>query len=304
MNEDCNLPFFSVVIPSYNRGSFIAATLESVFAQEFQDYEVIVVDDGSTDDTTQRLEPFSHKLILLHQSNQGPGAARNLGVRHATGEYIAFLDSDDLWFPWTLATYAQIIGEKNLPTLIAGTLAYFQNEAQPRELENGPLALECFADYFAASQRGLYCGSGQMVVRRHSVLDVGGFLETKTNAEDHDLVMRLGTAPGFINVTAPALIAYRQHTAAVTRDLSKTFTGVMNLLQMEQTGRYPGGKQRRGDRRRILAQHVRPLTLELLRQKEFQKAWTLYRQTFVWNLALRRFRYLAGFFFRAALTLV
>jgi GT2 family glycosyltransferase len=299
VNEDFALPLFSVIIPSYNRGQFITATLESVFAQEFRDYEVIVVDDGSTDDTARRLEPFIGRIKLLHQANQGPGAARNLGVRNANGEYIAFLDSDDLWFPWTLATYAQIIQEKDHPTLIAGTLRYFQNETDLHEVAFKPLALENYADYFSASQRGLYCGTGQMVVRRDAVLENGGFVETKINAEDHDLVMRLGTAPGFVNATAPAMIAYRQHPEAATRDLSKTFMGVMNLLRMEQEGRYPGGNDRRGDRRRILAQHVRPLTLEMLRQKEYRKAWTLYRQTFVWNLALRRFRYLAGFLLKS-----
>jgi GT2 family glycosyltransferase len=238
---------------------------------------------------------------LLHQTNQGPGAARNLGIRHATAEYIVFLDSDDLWFPWTLTTYAQIIKETNGPTLIAGTLVYFQNEAELRGLGPSSLVLEVFADYFAASPRGCYCGTCQMVVRRAAVLEVGGFAEENINAEDHDLVMRLGTAPGFVNVTSPAIIGYRQHPEAATRDFYKTFAGATNLLQMEQAGRYPGGADRRGDRRRILSQHIRPISLELLRHKERQRAWALFRQTFVWNVALGRFRYLAGFFLKAAL---
>jgi glycosyltransferase involved in cell wall biosynthesis len=275
-----------------------------VFAQEFCDFEVIVVDDGSIDDTTKRLEPFADRLTVLHQANRGPGAARNLGVRHATGEYIAFLDSDDLWFPWTLAAYAQIIDNKCRPTLIAGTLVYFQSELELLKLVLTPHKVEAFADYFSASRHGFYCGTCQMVVRRETILNAGGFVETKINAEDHDLVMRLGTSPGFVNVAAPPMIAYRQHPEAVTRDLSKTMMGVLNLLQMEQSGHYPGGNDRRTDRRRILGQHARPLTMELLRQKEFRKAWMLYRQTFTWNLALLRFRYLAGFFFKAALSLV
>ena len=71
--------------------------------------------------------------------------------------------------------------------------------------------------------------------------DVGGFAEEKFNAEDHDLVMRIGTAPGFVFVMAPEMIAYRQHPEAATRDLSKTYTGLVHLLQMERAGRYPGG---------------------------------------------------------------
>jgi hypothetical protein len=134
-----------------------------------------------------------------------------------------------------------------------------------------------------------------MAVRRQAFLDAGGFVESRINAEDHDLVMNLGTAPGFVFVRSPAMVAYRQHPQAVTRDMSKAFAGCVNLLQMEQAGRYPGGTARRGERRRILTHHVRPVTMALLREREYQRAWALYRQTFGWNLRLGRFRYLAGF---------
>jgi glycosyltransferase involved in cell wall biosynthesis len=292
---------FSVVVPTYNRARYLGKALESVLTQDCQDFEIIVVDDGSTDATPQVLASFADKIRIVHQENQGPGAARNLGVKNSTGEYIAFLDSDDFWFPWTLATYAKIIKEKNRPTLIAGTLVYFHKETEVDGLVLKPLALENFPDYFAASRRGLYCGTCQMVVRRAAVIEVGGFAEEKFNAEDHDLVMRLGTAPGFVNVNAPAMIAYRLHPEALTRDLSKAFRGLSYLVQMEQAGRYPGGRNRRRDRWRILSAHIRAQTVELLRQKEYQNAWALYRQTFVWNLALGRFRFLAGFFLKAAL---
>jgi glycosyltransferase involved in cell wall biosynthesis len=293
---------FSVVVPTYNRAQYLSKALESVLAQDCQDFDIIVVDDGSTDTTTQVLASFGDKIRVFHQENKGPGAARNLGVKNSTGEYVAFLDSDDFWFPWTLATYAQIIKEKDLPTLVAGNLVYFQQETELSGLALKPLALESFPDYFAASRRGLYCGTCQMVVRRAAILEVGGFAEGKFNAEDHDLVMRLGTAPGFVYANAPGMIAYRQHPEALTRDLSKTFKGLIYLLQMEQAGRYPGVRNRRRDRWRILSGHVRALTVELLRQKEYQNAWALYRQTFVWNLALGRFRFLAGFFLKAALS--
>ena len=295
---------FSVVVPTYNHAQFLGKALESVLTQDCQDFEIVVVDDGSTDATPQVLASFADKIRIVHQENQGPGAARNLGVKNSTGEYIAFLDSDDFWFPWTLATYAQIIKEKNRPTLIAGTLVYFHQETEVNGLVLKPLALENFPDYLAASRRGLYCGTNRMVVRRAAIIEAGGFAKGKFNGEDHDLVMRLGTAPGFVNVNAPAMVAYRQHTGALTQDLSKTFMGLVYLLHMEKAGRYPGGRNRRRERRRILAFHARPLSLELLRQKDYQKAWALYRQTFVWNLALGRLRYLAGFFVKAVLSLV
>jgi cellulose synthase/poly-beta-1,6-N-acetylglucosamine synthase-like glycosyltransferase len=97
------VPLFSIVIPTFNRERLIAATLESVLAQTEGDFEVIVVDDGSTDGTEAALAPWRDRLTFVRQPNQGPGPARNLGAARAKGEYIAFLDSDDLWFPWTLA---------------------------------------------------------------------------------------------------------------------------------------------------------------------------------------------------------
>src|SRR5450830_1529256 len=94
---------FSIVIPTYNRMKFLQQALDSVWAQTHDDYEIIVVDDGSTDGTKDYLASLDGRVKTVRQSNSGPAAARNLGVRQAKGEYVAFLDSDDLWFPWALA---------------------------------------------------------------------------------------------------------------------------------------------------------------------------------------------------------
>ncbi len=89
----------SVVIPSYNYGRFIAQAIESVLAQTVAAHEIIVVDDGSKDDTIERLAGYSGRVRLIEQPNAGVGAARNTGARAATGDLIAFLDADDLWTP-------------------------------------------------------------------------------------------------------------------------------------------------------------------------------------------------------------
>src|ERR1700687_3102605 len=95
----------SVIIPSYNNAAFIAETLESVFAQTFKDYEVIVVNDGSPD--TPQLEralgPYLNRIVYFEQENKGPAGARNAGIRQARGAFLAFLDSDDMWLPNFLA---------------------------------------------------------------------------------------------------------------------------------------------------------------------------------------------------------
>src|SRR5215467_8142244 len=92
-------PLVSVVIPAYNAGAYIEDALDSVFRQTFPRLEVIVVDDGSTDDTRSRLEPYRSRIHYVWQTNNGSGAARNRGIDVSSGDYIAFLDADDLWSP-------------------------------------------------------------------------------------------------------------------------------------------------------------------------------------------------------------
>ena len=93
------IPEVSVIIPAYNAGRTIDAALQSVFAQTFRSFEVIVVDDGSTDDTAARLARWADRVTCLRQSNRGPAHARNQALRVASGELIAFLDADDVWLP-------------------------------------------------------------------------------------------------------------------------------------------------------------------------------------------------------------
>src|SRR5207249_11176371 len=89
----------SVVIATYNCRRYVGEAVESALAQSYQPIEVIVVDDGSTDGTAEELRPFKDRIRYLVQANQGPAAARNHGIRAARGEYVAFLDADDLWAP-------------------------------------------------------------------------------------------------------------------------------------------------------------------------------------------------------------
>ena len=99
----------SVVIPTYNRACVVGAAIESVIAQSYGCVEVIVVDDGSTDDTKQVVACYGERVRYVHQPNAGVSAARKLGLRHARGEFVAFLDSDDRWFPWKLDAQVAIL---------------------------------------------------------------------------------------------------------------------------------------------------------------------------------------------------
>src|SRR3989338_7702436 len=92
-------PAVSVVIATYNRARFLPETIESVLKQSLRDFELIIVDDGSTDGTSQLLKSYGDRLRLFYQENRGPSAARNLGVRHSRGRWIAIQDSDDICLP-------------------------------------------------------------------------------------------------------------------------------------------------------------------------------------------------------------
>jgi glycosyltransferase involved in cell wall biosynthesis len=101
-------PLVSVVITTYNTGPYLPETLASVFAQSYERYEVIVVDDGSEDDTVERAHQFGDRITLLPRAHEGLGPARNAGIARARGTHLAFLDSDDLWAPETLRTQIEV----------------------------------------------------------------------------------------------------------------------------------------------------------------------------------------------------
>src|ERR1700685_3541854 len=95
-------PTVSVVIPTYNRADFVCKAIKNVFQQTFKDLELVIVDDGSTDNTLEKLAAFGNKIRVISQANAGPAAARNRGGEAACGEIIAFQDSDDTWMPTKL----------------------------------------------------------------------------------------------------------------------------------------------------------------------------------------------------------
>src|ERR1700730_10501356 len=121
---------FSIVIPTYNRADLLPCAIASVQGQQFTDYEIIVVDDGSQDGTREYLQGLEPQIRYLRQENGGPGAARNAGICAARGDYVAFLDSDDLWFPWTLTVFARAISEHGEPTVLGGHCIEFSDKSE------------------------------------------------------------------------------------------------------------------------------------------------------------------------------
>src|SRR5262245_41673604 len=119
---------FSVIIPTHNRLDFLKQAISSVWAQTHTDYEIIVVDDGSTDGSMDYLLSLGSRVTALRRANRGPGAARNSGAERAVGRYLAFLDSDDSWYPWALATFHELIQQYHDPGLIGAATLQFQGQ--------------------------------------------------------------------------------------------------------------------------------------------------------------------------------
>jgi glycosyltransferase involved in cell wall biosynthesis len=290
---------FTIVIPTYNRRDLLQRTLATVLAQEIP-VQIIVVDDGSTDGTLETLKALAGKVKVLTQPNLGPGAARNRGIEAAEGEYIAFLDSDDLFFPWTLAIYQQAIEQNDRPSFVAGKPIVFRDETELKSIQSAPLRCEKFADYYSAGDKWRWFSASSFVMRTDALRAAGGFTSEPINGEDIDLVMRIGASPGFVQVQTPPTFAYREHGENIRHDWSKTFAGLRYLIDRELTGAYPGGKTRQSERRRILTLHTRSLSLQMLHAGAKSEARTIYHQTFGWNLRQMRLRYLLAFPFMAA----
>ncbi|HVM59663.1 MAG TPA: glycosyltransferase family A protein [Verrucomicrobiae bacterium] len=242
-------PRFSIVIPTYNREKLVGPAIDSVLAQTFTDYEVIVVDDGSTDGTPEVLRSYGPRIKVLRQENQGPEVARDRGINMAAGEYVALLDSDDLLWPQALATYDRIIDACHSPALILGATCYFQNDEAPRLTEAQPEGIEVwqYDDYLAKQVSvGLY---GSNVVAKKSVIEQAGGLRHSTPTTFHmdllDTMLRIGVYGPCVVVKQPITVAYRNHAANSIRNIEAMANGVFPIIEAERRGQYPGGRARR-----------------------------------------------------------
>lgn len=183
---------FSIVVPLFNKRAFVERALRSALAQTHDSFEIIVVDDGSTDGSGDLVSAIrDSRLKLVAQGNQGPGPARNRGIAEAAGEWIAFLDSDDLWFPDHLATLEQV--SRQFPQ--AGVVASgFRRHPAGLPLPEPAPAAPCtpgeLIDYFAHAARQEPLWTSCTAVRRTACLASGGF-GTFWPGEDIDLWARL-----------------------------------------------------------------------------------------------------------------
>ena len=204
------MPTVSVVIPAYNAERWIGETLESVLAQEAPDLEVLVVDDGSTDDTAAVVARFP-SVRCLRKPNGGLGSARNAGIRAATGRYVAFVDSDDVWLPGKLSAQIDLLDRTGLAWAYCDAIVF--DEVTGRKLhrmsERNPMPS---GDVLETLFLGCFIASPTPVVRRSVFDEVGLFSEVGIvhMREDWDMWLRIA-ARYPVGLVPHALARYRTH---------------------------------------------------------------------------------------------
>ncbi|PRX11064.1 UNVERIFIED_ORG: glycosyl transferase family 2 [Martelella mediterranea] len=213
---------FSVVIPCYNAAETIAATLNAVLDQTFFDFEVIVIDDGSTDETVAIASWFaqrSRRIRIVQQANGGPSIARNRAVfHHAEGELIAFLDADDIWPANRLNVLDKRFAETDAPDVAYGRVAFFANSVADVEtystVSNTPLTV---ANLIAENET---CTMSNIVVTREAFIASGGFNANIVHGEDVEWLVRLAASGARIEGIDTVLTFYRTSRSGLSSDLA------------------------------------------------------------------------------------
>lgn len=196
---------FSIIIPTYNRAHVIRAALDSVLSQSCQDFEILVIDDGSTDNTHEILGPYSDRLRYFKQPNSGPAAARNRGISESRGEYIAFLDSDDRWYPDKLAQVNQAIDVHPDVGLFYSDFRAVDNQRNHLRLER---CKHIVGDGYLQLLLGDFIGTSTVIVKRECFDACGLFCKELIHIEDWDMWIRI--AREFSIVHVPAVLV--EHT--------------------------------------------------------------------------------------------
>lgn len=228
-----NEPLVSAVIATYNAAKYVSLAIRSVLDQTYRNVEVLIVDDGSTDNTGEIILPLlaDSRVRYLVQENKGQAAARNYGVRESRGDYIGFLDADDLWAPEKLALQMSLFSSARNIGVVYSRLVYIDEAGkQLRIAENelfrgrvsGPLLIRNFV------------GFGTGVVRRECFSRLGGFKEYLRRGDDYDLWLKFSTQYEFDYVDRP-LLHYRIWSGQISNNCrSRYLVGIeimKNFLQ-------------------------------------------------------------------------
>lgn len=238
-------PVVSVIIPTYNRSGTLERAITSVLSQNYLELELIIVDDGSTDDTKNIVAAFDDSRIkfIEHDRNRGVGAARNTGIRAASGEIIAFQDSDDEWLHGKLAKQVQALAAAGDHCVLAyctkivyGRDADFNRGARRIICVPGPEVTELSGDLQHFLWEHHVISTQTMVIRADALRDIGGFDTNLYNCEEWDLAIRLSEIGTFAFVDEPLVNTYIQHDSISTVSRKTVFSLLMIANKLKRRG--------------------------------------------------------------------
>jgi O-antigen/teichoic acid export membrane protein/GT2 family glycosyltransferase/2-polyprenyl-3-methyl-5-hydroxy-6-metoxy-1,4-benzoquinol methylase len=233
MSRKVKAPMVSVIVPAYRMAEFIGAAIDSIFAQTFTDYEVIIVNDGSPDtpDFELALEPYRERISYIKQENSGPSAARNVAIGVARGEFLAFLDADDYWEPNFLDQQIEFFKKNPAVDLVYSDALLFGDsplsgrsfmEVTPSE---GEVTFETLL-----GGRCIVILSGT-VARRQAVINAGLFDEELRYAEDYDLWLRIAKNGSRLAYQRQVLLNKRIHAASLSSNRMKLHQSALRVLE-------------------------------------------------------------------------
>lgn len=240
------LPKFSIIIPAYNVAPWIEQTLNSVKNQTYNNYECIIVDDNSTDNTLNIIYYFTHKnsrfRVIHNKKNMGQGACRNIGLHNAQGEYVAFLDSDDIWHSTFLETMYHIINTHNIWLAYSRYIMFFDktNIYKPQIWENVLKTGNILWDMLAVPEFHLCSCVCKTCIARQ----IGGFNSNMSIAEDRDFLLRLlffiyKKNTSKIYGTKKILYYYRQRDNSTIHILAKdTISTELKVMHLHLNNKY------------------------------------------------------------------
>jgi glycosyltransferase involved in cell wall biosynthesis len=224
----------SVIIPTYNRGWILAEAIDSVLAQDYSDYELIVVDDGSTDATAAVLDAYGSRIRVCRQNNRGVSAARNAGIGAASAELIAFLDSDDLWLPSKLGQQVAFFNRHPDALVCQTEEIWIRNgvRVNPKKRHRKPSGT-----IFEPSLELCLVSPSAVMIRRSVFDQVGLFDESLPACEDYDLWLRVSSRFPVYRMPTPLIVKRGGHSDQLSRQPGLDRYRIQALLNIIESGR-------------------------------------------------------------------
>jgi glycosyltransferase involved in cell wall biosynthesis len=299
-------PLVSVIIPTYNRAGIISRTIDNVFEQTYRNFELIIVDDGSIDETLEVLKRYGDRIRVVAQKNAGPAVARNRGARAARGEIIAFQDSDDLWQPTKLDRQVALLEmDRSIPCCLCNVLMRVVDGKPFTSFEHSLIRFE--------HEEGIWLNVADVLttrfvlfnqaaaIRRWAFEKVGGFPEDLKYLEDYELPLRLSGVGPWTFIRKP-LVVYGENSPLSFSEQAKKESSILRECEVaiyERILALPEGEAFESNAQRNLKWRLQRARSGIRSSKLMQAQSQIAR--LLGKFLMKRDRYLMGIYRRSPL---